>query len=184
MFDFDRIMGVFKLDANTFEAIEHDQNATVQAAVVVTIIALISGIGQVIGNIISGASVVAIIGGFIGAILTAFIGWAVWSGVVYLVGTNLFQGEADYGEMLRVIGYAYAPQVLGIIPCLGVIVGLVWTLAASFIAIRQGLDLDNTKTAITVVIAFVVTLIIYFVIGLIIGVVFGGAAALGGALSQ
>ncbi len=30
---FNRIIGVFKLDVNTFEEIEHDEGATVQAAI-------------------------------------------------------------------------------------------------------------------------------------------------------
>jgi hypothetical protein len=40
-----RIMGVFMLNADTFEEIEHDQSATGQAAIVVTIVALLSAIG-------------------------------------------------------------------------------------------------------------------------------------------
>jgi hypothetical protein len=52
--------------------------------------------------------------------------------------------------MLRVIGFAFAPQALGIVPCLGTAIGFVWTCVAGFIAVRQGLDLDNTKTLITI----------------------------------
>jgi hypothetical protein len=61
--------------------------------------------------------------------------------------------------MLRVIGFAYAPQILGIIPCCGWFVGLIWSLAAVFVAVRQGLDVDNTNAFLTIIVGFVLYLI-------------------------
>jgi hypothetical protein len=112
-------------------------------------------------------------------LIWTFIGWAIWSGVTYLVGTNLFGGKADMGEMLRVIGFAQAPQVLGIIPCVGII-GAIWSLIAGFIAVRQGLDLDNTKAFLTILIGFLV-----YIAGVCaISSVVGGFGALTGAIGQ
>jgi hypothetical protein len=54
-----------------------------------------------------------------------------------------------------VIGFAQLPLLLSIIPCIGSVIGGIWALIAGFIAVRQGLDLDNTKTFLTVVIGFV-----------------------------
>jgi hypothetical protein len=169
-----RIMGVFRLDAATFEDIEHDQNATGQAAIVVGIAALLSAIGSGLGAAYTHSS---FFGNFISALLWTFIGWLVWSVVSFLVGTALFGGKADLGEMLRVIGFAYAPQVLSIIPCIGGIVGAIWSLVAGFIAIRQGLDLDNLKALLTVIVGFIVYVIGYLFLALIlggIGAIFGG----------
>lgn len=177
----ERIIGVFKLDVDTFEEIEHDQSATGQAALVVLIVALLGAVGSGIAATINDTSFFT---SFLSSLVTTFIGWLVWSAVTYFVGTSLFGGQADLGEMLRVIGFAYVPQVLGIIPCLGTIVGLIWTLVAGFIAVRQGLDLDNTKAALTIGIGLVAYLVVFFVIGLILG---GGALALGalsGAVGQ
>lgn len=173
----DRIMGVLRLDANTFEEVEADQSATSQAAIVVVLVALLSGIGSGIGadNFVLG---------FVGSALAALLGWVVWSAVTFFIGTNLFDGQADIGEMLRVIGFAQAPgalNVLGFIPILGGIIGLVaaiWSLVAGFIAVRQGLDLDNTKTLITVVIGWFVAFILIAIITFVVG----GAAAGVGAL--
>ena len=47
----DRILGVFKLDADTFEQIEHDQSATTQAALVVLVVALAGIIGNLFGAV-------------------------------------------------------------------------------------------------------------------------------------
>ena len=82
--------------------------------------------------------------------------------------------------MLRVIGFAYSPQILNIIPCVGWIIGGIWSLIAGFIAVRQGLDLDNTKAFLTIAVGFVVYIVIFIVLGLI----FGGLSLGFGALTR
>jgi hypothetical protein len=149
---------------DTFEEIEHDQEATVQAAIVVAIVAFLGAIGSGIGAAIGDGS---FIGSFFSSFIWAFIGWGIWSSVTYFVGTSLFNGQATIDEMLRVIGFAYAPQVLGVVPCIGWIVGLIWSAVAGFIAIRQGLDLDNTNACLTIIVGFVVYMIGFFILGLL-----------------
>lgn len=161
-----RVIGVFKLDVDTFEEIEHDPNATSQAAIVVAVVALLGAIGSGVAATFAEQSFLS---NFLSTLIWTFVGWVLWSAVTYLVGTAAFGGEATMGEMLRVIGFAYAPQMLGIIPCLGTIVGLIWTLVAGFIAIRQGLDLDNTKTFFTVIIGLAVYVTGLCALGFIVG---------------
>jgi hypothetical protein len=174
-----RIMGVFMLNANTFEEIEHDTSATGQAAIVVTIVALLSAIGSGIGASLNPEAGGSFIGSFIIAVVATYIGWVLWSGITYLVGTMLFEGQADMGEMLRVIGFAFAPQVIGIIPFIGPCIGLIWTLLAVFVAVRQGLDLTTGKAIATILIGFVVYLVL--LCGLL--AVFGGLGAAIGSMS-
>jgi len=162
-----RIIGIFKLDVNTFEEIEHDETATTQAALVVAIVAVLTGIGSGIGASMSKGN---FLGSFFVSLVWAFVGWFLWSAVSYFIGTSLFGGKATLGEMLRVIGFAQAPQFLAIIPCLGAVVGGIWALIAGFIAIRQGLDLDNTKAFLTALIGFAVVVIGYIIIGSVFGV--------------
>ncbi len=168
----DRVIGVLKLDSNTFEEIEADTTATSQAAIIVLIVAIISGVGAgVLGD--------NFIGAMLSTVISTFVGWVVWSAVTWFVGTNLFEGKADLNEMLRVIGFAYSPQILSFIPCVGILT-FFWTLAAGFVAVRQGLDLDNTKAFLTVAIGFVVVLAISFAIGLIFGITAFGIGAITG----
>jgi hypothetical protein len=108
--------------------------------------------------------------GFISTLLGAFIGWLLWSVVSYFVGTSFFGGQADLGEMLRVVGFAYTPQLFAIIPCIGGIIGAIWSLIAGFIAIRQGLDLDNTKAFLTAVIGFIAYVIVISLLNFVMGV--------------
>ncbi len=173
----ERVMGVLKLDVPTFEEIEHDQSATGQAAVVVVAVAILAGIGAGLAGT-TGFS----IGGLIAAILTQLIGWVVWSAVVFFVGTKFFGGKADIGEMLRVIGFAQAPNVLGVlafIPLLGgiaTLIGSLWALVTGVIGVRQGLDV-STGTAIIVMI---IGIIAFFIVGMIFATIFGvGAIGLG-----
>ncbi|HMQ54986.1 MAG TPA: YIP1 family protein [Anaerolineae bacterium] len=197
---FQRIIGVLKLDVNTFESIEHDQSATGQAAIIVTVVAILAAIGSFFGAQTSTAAIRSMAEQFggdfpteavaainpVGLSLSTFIGvfvsWLVWSLLTYLIGTALFKGQATVGEMLRVLGFAQAPQLLRLfsfIPCLGAIISLVaaiWTLVAGFIAVRQGLDISNGQTVITVVLSWLVAVFINICV---LGPIFG---LLGGAL--
>ena len=169
---FNRIMGVFKLDTNTFEAIESDSSATGQAAIIVAIVALLASLGSGLSAGLFGGGNFLV--SFITTLVWTFIGWLLWSVVSYFVGTTFFGGKATIDEMLRVIGFAYAPQFLSIIPCVGWIIGGIWSLIAGFIAIRQGLDLDNVKAALTVLVGFV-----FFVVGnILVSILLGGVSAL------
>ncbi len=163
----ERVLGVLKLDVATFESIEHDQNATAESAIVVAIVALLGGIGNFLDTGMTG---------LIYGVVLAFVTWILWSAVTFVVGTKLFGGKADLGEMLRVLGYAQAPGALNLlvaIPILGGFIGfiaLIWTLVVGVVAVRQGLDFSTGKAVITVIIGFFVVAILSVVIGSILGV--------------
>lgn len=163
----ERVAGVLKLNVPTFESIEHDTNATGQAALVVAIASLAVALGS--GLLSSFANNNFIIN-FITTLVWTFVSWLVWSVISYFVGTALFGGKATIPEMLRVIGFAYAPQVLAIIPCIGALIGAIWSLIAGFIAVRQGLDLDDLKAFLTILIGFGVYVVGQILINVLIAV--------------
>jgi hypothetical protein len=105
--------------------------------------------------------------GVFGSLVWAFIGWFIWSAVTYFVGTSLFNGKATLDQMLRVISFAYAPDVLAIIPCCGWIVGWIWSLVAGFLAVRQRLDLDNINACATIVVGFILYVIGFAILSLL-----------------
>jgi len=168
---FERIKGVFKLDVPTFEEIEHDTNATSQAAIIVAIVAFLSAIGS---GLMAAYNQTGFLGSFIGTLIWTFVGWFLWALVSWFVGTKFFGGQATIDEMLRVIGFSYSPQFLAVIPCVGGIIGGIWSLIAGFIGVRQGLDLDNTKAFLTILIGF-----LFFIAGsLVINMIVGGLGSL------
>jgi len=169
------------LDVNFYEEVEADESLTTEAITVVVIVSVIAGLGGALADLFAGRAG-AMIMGLIGGIVMALVGYFVWSFVVYIVGVNLFHGTADYGELLRTIGYAYSPNVLGFfsfIPILGWLIALagsIWALVAGVIAVRQALDFDTTKAVLTVVIGWVVMMIVAAIIAGIFGL---GAVTMG-----
>jgi hypothetical protein len=91
--------------------------------------------------------------------IVALVGWFIWAFLTYFIGTRLLpepQTKADYGELLRTIGFSSSPgvlRVLGIIPMLGNILNFIvgiWMLVAMVIAVRQALDYNSTWRAVGV----------------------------------
>jgi hypothetical protein len=157
----ERAMAAARLDASAFEEVEADETATSQAATIVMIAALASGIGHISGGVVQ-----AVI-----SVIAALIGWILWSVITYFIGVTLFKGTATVGELLRTLGFAQAPgvlYVLAIIPILGALVSFavaVWILIAGIIAIRQALDISTGKAVITAIIGWLVLLIPMMLIG-------------------
>jgi hypothetical protein len=171
---FERMMRAARLDSNLFEEVEADLNATSQAATVVGIVALCSGLGSAISLAMAGNTGTAVLA-FIGGIVMSFIGWIAWSYITYWVGTSMFKGQATPGELLRCIGFAQTPGVLSIlsfIPILGGLVGLVvfvWMIVAGVIALRQALDITTGQAVITAIIGFIPMFLLSCLVGVLVG---------------
>ena len=158
----DRMIRAAKLDVNLYEEVEADKNAMGQAMGVVILSSVAAGIGT-IGT--TGLK------GLLFGTVTALLAWFIWAFLTYFIGTRLLpepQTTADYGELLRTIGFSSAPgvlRVLGIIPMLGVIINFlvgIWMLAAMVIAVRQALDYKSTWRAVGVcLIGWIVQIVIF-----------------------
>jgi hypothetical protein len=156
------MVGAATLDTRVYEEVEHDQNATAQAAGVVALVAIASAIGSYGMGGMYGA---------IGSIVAAFVGWVIWSAVTLVIGTKIFDGTADMGEMLRTLGFAQAVGViklLGIIPILGWIASIaagIWMLVCGVVAVRQALDFTTGKAIGTVVLGWLAMFFLTVLIG-------------------
>ena len=166
-----RMLGAARLSADTFEDVERDSSATIQALIVVIIVSLATGIGQLLS---ADAGVLdALVYGVIGGILS----WAVWALLVMLVGTKILkteQTEADWGQLARGTGFAQTPGILNIfsfVPILGafiVFVALIWRFAAMVIAVRQCLDYTSTLRAFfAILLAFIPVAVINLILFII-----------------
>lgn len=179
----DRIIRIIKLDFPVFKDIESDPKATTEAAIVVAATSVLSAIGSAVASDRP-------IMGFLGGVISGVVGWIVWSFVSHFVGGVLYQSKGTFENMLRVIGYANAPQLLGIlniIPCIGWIGGLagaILALIAGIMAIREGLDLDTGQAIIVALIGFLALLLVNIIIGIIFGVGLAITGAIMGAFSR
>jgi hypothetical protein len=166
----ERAIGAAKLDVATYEEVEHDPEALGQAVIVILVVALAAGIG---------AATRAGIPGLVMTAIASLVGWFLWAGVTYLVGTRLLPGpqtQADFGQLLRTLGFSAAPgvfQVFGIIPVIGAVISLaasLWQLAAMVVAVRQALDYESTGRAVLVC---VVGFLLYVAVGIVLGSLLG-----------
>lgn len=163
-----RMIGAATLDIQTYEEVEADSTATPQAAAVVAMVAVASGIG-VAGDGLWAAMM---------APVAALLGWLIWAGVTYLIGDKILGGTATWGELLRTLGFAQSPGVLyllAILPLVGGVIRLIlpfWMLAAGIIAIRQALDFGTGKAVLTAILGWLAILIP--------SLMFGGILAFGG----
>ena len=158
----DRMIRAAKLDAALYEEVEADKGAMGQAMSVVILSSVAAGIGAIR---ITG------INGLILGTIVALLGWFIWAFLTYYIGTRLLpepQTKTDYGELLRTIGFSSSPgvlRVLAIIPMLGNILNIIigiWMLVAMVIAVRQALDYNSTWRAVGVCfIGWIVQIIIF-----------------------
>jgi hypothetical protein len=173
-----RMIRAARLDKAFYHEVEADTSLNNQALLVVIIGALASGVGALLGGAYSffwGAGFGPAIINMVVSILVVVIGYFLWVYVTRYVATRFFGGTGDAGELRRTLGYAMTPQVLNIlvfIPCLGVIslIAWIWTLAAGFIAVREGMELENTKALMTVVIGWMIILAIRVILGTILNI--------------
>lgn len=161
----ERLIGAAKLHVSTYEEVEHDRSALTQSMWVVVLANVAAGIGYGGGRP----------GGFLFGIFAALLGWFIWAGLTYFIGTRLLptpQTQADWGQLLRTTGFSASPGVLRIlrpVPLFGsLIVGIanVWMLVCFIVAVRQALDYESTWRAIGVCV------IGWFVYAIVIGVIF------------
>ena len=150
---FTRMLRAARLDAALYEEVEADHGALWQATSVVVLSSLAAGIGS---RGIGGA------GGLLTMTVASLLGWYIWAYLTYFIGTRWLPGlrtEADWGQLLRTIGFSSAPgalRVLGVFlpgpAWIGVMFLLVatWMLVAMVIAVRQALDYESTTRAVVV----------------------------------
>jgi hypothetical protein len=158
-----RMIRAARLDVALYEEVEADTSLTGQAATVIAIVAVCQGLGSALAMAMAGASTGSqLIPGLVFAVIGPFIGWVVWSYTAYWIGTRLFHGTATPGELLRTLGFAQTPGVIGLlsfIPVAGglaVFVGGIWALAAGIVAIRQGLDFTTGKAIVTALVGWLI----------------------------
>jgi Yip1-like protein len=168
-----RLIGAALLDADTYEEVEADHNANLQALAVVVLASLAAGFGASRGRDDSPVSF------FFGTTFLSLVAWVTWAMVMYMVGTLILptrETRTDMGELLRTLGFAAAPgllQVFAAVPGATTSVFalcILWTLAATVVAVRQALDFTSTARALAVCgLGWLLSVVIAVLLGLAFG---------------
>ena len=144
-----RMIRAAQLDPRLYAEVGADKTATLPAASVVLLAAFAGGIN------FPGAPFSMLFGG----LLAALLGWLLFAYVIYLIGAKLLPEpatKADFGALLRAMGFANAPGVvklLGVVPELRVLVffvAMVWVLVATVTAVRHTFSYTSSWRAIGV----------------------------------
>ena len=170
-----RMIGAARLNVETYEDVEHDSGATLQAMLVVVLVSIASVVGQLIGGTDAGVGWIIVSG-----VIRGVVSWALWALFAWLIGATLLktaQTEANWGQLARCTGFAQAPGILNVfffIPILGTIiylVALVWTIMCMIVAVRQSLDYTSSLRAFFVIL---LALIPVFILNAIVFSLTGG----------
>jgi hypothetical protein len=174
----DRMIRAARLDSKIYTEVETDPTATRQALLIVLFYSICSGIGFGFADLLTLGTEYFFVRMFT-VLVGALVFWLLWSRIIYFVGTTLFKGPktpwrsiANYGELLRSIGFAATPGIVMIFafvpfPVGGIIsiVAAIWMFTATVIAVRQGLDFSTGRAISTCVVAGAIYLLL--LIGLI-----------------
>ncbi|GIK56141.1 MAG: hypothetical protein HND44_01925 [Chloroflexi bacterium] len=155
----EKVIGALTMSADTYTALKADEKATTQALLVVIMAAICSAIG---GGLLASSIPV----GFGSLLLWAVVSWLLWADAVYLIGVKVFKGEATMSQVMRVLGFAYAPAAFNIfsfIPLMGIIIQFLvacWLVVSFYFATQHVLALsEGSKAAITVLVGWFIYLI-------------------------
>ena len=169
-----RMIGAARLNVETYEDVEHDSGATLQAMLVVVLVSIASVVGQLIGGTDAGVGWIIVSG-----IIRGVVSWALWALFAWLIGSTLLktaQTEANWGQLARCTGFAQAPRLLNVflfIPYVGPVIVLaawVWSFIAMIIAVRQSLDYTSTWRAFFVILlALIPVAIVNWIVFLLTG---------------
>jgi len=164
----ERIVGVLTLKRSTYQEIEQNSSLLPQAALVVLISAIGAGIGH--GSVMSSLG-----NNLVATFAWTLVGWLLFSVLIYVIGVLLFKGKSGLSEILRLVGFAYAPMfftvIVGVIAFVGIVLSFlsvslaiaatVYFAMTLFIAVQEGLDLSIGKTFVVVAIS-----LFFYLIGL------------------
>jgi hypothetical protein len=189
-----RIMGAYMFRKEVYADVEKDVSFTSTAWMLIAVFSFLSQLGSRAGALANRGVVGWILAAIVGTVF-AVIGFALSAFVISWVGKTFFQADVNFGEVVRVLGLASVWQVVGFVGILSIIsaglvcilsplliVAAILSLAAWLIAVKEALDLDWTKTIITVIIGFIVNWIILAIAGVVLAIFGLGAAAVVGGL--
>jgi hypothetical protein len=144
-----RLLGSATLNPRSYEDVESDSNANLQALAVVVLSSLAAAVGTGIRDW----------GSTLALLVVALGGWVIWVLLTLLIGSQLLplgETRVNFGQLLRTTGFSSAPgilRVLGLVPVVGWVLFLavtVWMLFSFVVAVRQALDFPTTGRALAV----------------------------------
>ena len=163
-----RMLGAALLRVDTYEEVERENSATLQALLVVVLATIASLVGALLGG-----DEVDVVSAVIVGLVRGVASWALWALATWIIGATICKTEhteADWGQLARCTGFAQTPRILNVlafVPVVGgliVLVASIWSLAALVVGGRQALDYTSTCRAVIVILLALIPVAILNVI--------------------
>lgn len=172
----DRMIGVAKLQFPTYEAIKRDPQALGQAVLVVILTGLATNVWVAI---FAPSGVQRALAGIVLAVLA----WLLFAGLVWWLGRQWFAprwAPPDINQLLRLTGFATAPNLLnifGFVPGIGwliLMIASIWSLITAYTAVRIGLATDERNALAATFIAYLANALLFALAANMLGIGRGG----------
>ena len=164
-----RFSRMVRLEPGVYREVQHDEQATTEAAAIVVVASLLAALG-------AGFGAPRFFAGFVVEFLAGILlYWLLWSWITTLVGSRVFGSHATCLEVARPLGYANGARALGILSALGCIVGslaglVAWVLSLvmGIVAVRETMELSTERAVITALAGWVVVALARMALALIL----------------
>ncbi|MGB3308078.1 MAG: hypothetical protein WBA63_17970 [Thermomicrobiales bacterium] len=164
----ERAIGIARFSQPYYRDVAGDPGATLEAALVVVVVAAATGLGGITAGF----------GGFFAGVVWAVIRWLLFTAAAWFLAREFFktQPEGTIGGLSRVLGYAQAPGLLaivGFIPLLGwslAAVGNIWLVLTVVVALRYVLKLSFGQSFLTAIGAWIAAGILAALLAFVLGV--------------
>lgn len=149
------------LSSSFYEGAHHTPRNHRLASSIVIIATLSHMFGSAVILVINRATLPILLLALILDGLSVIAGYYLWTLIVWKVGQWMKPIAPNYKDLLSLVGFAYAPQILNIltlIPLLGRPIELilaVWSLLAVIVAVRQGLDISTRRAALLCLVSWI-----------------------------
>ena len=163
-----RMLGAALLRVDTYEEVERESSATLQALLVVVLVTIAS-----LGGALLGGDKVDVVSAVIVGLVRGVASWALWALATWIIGATICKTEhteADWGQLARCTGFAQTPGILNVLSFIPVVGGLIflvafiWSFAAMVVGVRQALDYTSTCRAFIVILLALIPVAILNVI--------------------
>lgn len=143
-----RIRDAALLDRSVYEEVARDAGATAQAACVVVLASLaVASMDYPLGWTEMAKAAAA-----------GILHWWVWAAIAYAVGGRVLGGSADWGALIRVLGFARGPGVFAVLaPLVGGIhlAAQAWVLVVGTAGLRATMGFGTGRALVTAVVGMV-----------------------------
>lgn len=167
-----RLLRAARLDADTYEEIEADRTSLGQALAVVLGASVSTALGRAAqATLLADGPGGAVWVDLVLDVIEPAVLWLGGSAFAYMIGATFFRGpetETDYAEVLRTVGFAFAPGLLRGLefvlpgsagPTLALALAL-WVGAAGVVAVRAALDFTTLRALGTFGVAYVLLVLV------------------------